>query len=100
MVVRGEGTRAWARLRSSCRRERFLSFQRARAAIEPAANQIAGQRTQLIEIGRRNRTTIYGEAAWTKRGASPEDCSVELIASLLNSGEVSVVSRFLECLPA
>ncbi len=100
VTVRGEGSLASATLRPSCRRERYLSFQRAREAMEPEADRIAGKPTQVIDLLRQNRTTIFGEASWTRTTEQRERCSVELVASLLNSGELEVLSRYLECLPS
>lgn len=101
VIVRGEGGSASAKLRPSCRRERFLSFQRAREAMEPEADRIAGGSAQVVDLLRQNRTTIFGEATWTRTTTEQrERCSVELVASLLNSGELEVLSRYLECLPA
>lgn len=100
VIVRGEGTLVSVRVRPSCRRERFLSFERARAAtMEPEAERIAGKPAQVADLLRQSRTTIFGEATWTRTTEQRERCSVELIASLLNSGELEVASRYLECLP-
>jgi hypothetical protein len=100
VVVKGEGRAASARLRPYCRRERVLSFQRAREAMEPEAERIAGQPAQLRGLQRQSQTAIYGEASWLRTTTKRERCSVELVAVLLNSGEVEVRSRYLECLPA
>ncbi|HET9197705.1 MAG TPA: excalibur calcium-binding domain-containing protein [Solirubrobacterales bacterium] len=46
VTVRGEGDDASARLRSHCRRERILSFDRARAAMQREATRIAERPVQ------------------------------------------------------
>jgi hypothetical protein len=99
VVVRGEGGSTAARLRPSCRRERVLSFQRAREAMEPEAESIAQGPARVVGLQRQSRTAIYGEAFWFRMATKRERCSVELVAILLNSGEVEVRSRYLECLP-
>ena len=100
VIVSGEGSLAKARLRPSCRRERFLSFQRAREGMETEAERIAERPAKVVGLERNSRTTIFGEATWTRRTTERERCSVELIASLLNSGALEVTSRYLECLPS
>jgi hypothetical protein len=100
VIVRGEGSFASAKLRSNCRRERILSFERAEAAMEPEARLIAEKPVQLTGLRRQSRTVISGEAGWIRRTSVRERCSVELVAVLLSSGEVEVRSRYLECLPA
>jgi len=99
VVVRGEGSLASAKLRAHCRRERILSFQRAKEAMEPEAERIAEKTVRLIGLARQSRTVIVGEAIWTRTTSVRERCSVELAAVLLNSGAVEVRSRYLECLP-
>jgi hypothetical protein len=99
VIVRGEGSLASAKLRSSCRRERYLSFQRAREGMEPEAERIAEKPATVVGLTRQSRTTIFGEATWTRMTEQRERCSVELVASLLNSGVLEVASRYLECLP-
>jgi hypothetical protein len=99
VIVRGEGTVASAKLRSSCRREPILSFPRAREAMEPEAERLAEKPVKLIGFERQSRITIFAQATWTRSSPAPERCSVEFVASLLASGTVEVQSRFLECLP-
>lgn len=98
--VRGEGSFASARLRSRCRQDPYLSFQRAREATESEAERIAEKPAELPWLERRSRTSVVGEAAWTRnRAGVRERCSIELNAILSGSGEVEVRSRNLECLP-
>lgn len=99
VIVRGEGSTASARLRSFCRRDRILTFPRAEAAIEAEGKAIAEKPVRLTGLARKSRTSISGEALWTRTTTSRERCSVELVAVLLNSGEVEVRSRYFECLP-
>jgi hypothetical protein len=100
VVVTGEGSLTSVKLRASCRRERYLSFQRAREGMEPEAERIAEKPAKVIGLQRHSRTTIFGEAIWTRRTTERERCSAELVASLLNSGALEVTSRYLECLPS
>jgi hypothetical protein len=100
VIVSGEGSLTSARLRSACRREQILSFQRAKEAMEPEAERIAEKTARLVRLARQSRTVIVGEAIWTRTTTVRERCSVELAAVLLNSGEVEARSRYLECLPA
>jgi hypothetical protein len=67
--------------------------------MEPEAERIAEKSARVAGLTRQSRTTIFGEAIWTRRTTERERCSVELVASLLNSGVVEVSSRYLECLP-
>jgi hypothetical protein len=99
VIVRGEGSLASAKLRPYCRREQILSFERAKAAMEPEAERIAEKPARLTGLRRQSQTVIVGEAAWTRKTTVRERCTVELAAVLLNSGEVEVRSRFFECLP-
>jgi len=98
-IVQGEGSIASARLRPSCRREQILTFPRAEAAMEAEGKFIAEKPVRLTGLTRQSRTSIVGEAIWTRTTTERERCSVELVAVLLNSGEVEVRSRYLECLP-
>lgn len=100
VIVRGEGSFASTKLRPSCRRERYLTYQRAREGMEPEAERIAEKPAKVVGLQRQSRTTIFGEAIWTRSTTERERCSVELVASLLNSGELEVTSRYLECLPS
>jgi len=100
VVVRGEGSLASARLRPACRRERVLSFERAREAMEPEAERLAEKPVQLVGLERLSRTAIVGQATWTRTTTLRERCSVDLTAILLSSGEVEVRSRYFECFPA
>jgi hypothetical protein len=101
VIVRGEGSLASAKkLRPSCRRKRYLSFQRAREGMEPEAERIAEEPPKVVGLTRQSRTTIFGEVIWTRTTEQRERCSVELVASLLNSGVLEVTSRYLECQPA
>jgi hypothetical protein len=68
--------------------------------MEPEARRIAEKPVRLTGLRRESQTVIAGEADWTRKTTVRERCSVELVAVLLNSGEVEVRSRFLECLPA
>jgi hypothetical protein len=99
VIVRGEGSLASAKLRSACRRQPVLTFQRAREAMEPEAERIAGKPAQVIGLERRSLTVIDGEAVWVRTRVVRERCTVYLTAVLFSSGEVEVRSRLLECLP-
>jgi hypothetical protein len=99
VIVTGEGSIASARLRPNCRRERILTFPRAEAAMEAEGKFIAEKPVRLTGLTRQSRTSIAGEATWIRTTTVRERCSVELVAVLLNSGEVEVRSRYLECLP-
>ncbi len=100
VIVRGEGSSASAKLRPVCRRERYLTFARAREAMEPEAERVAEKPVKVVGLQRNSRTTILGEAIWTRKTTERERCTVELVASLLNSGTLEVSSRYLECLPS
>lgn len=100
VIVRDEGSLASAKLHPSCFRERVLSFERAREAMEPEAEQIAQKPVQVLGLERHSRITIFGQATWTRTTLERERCSVDLVASLLNSGVVEVQSRYFECLSA
>jgi hypothetical protein len=99
VVVHGEGSLASAKLRAHCRRDLILSFQRAKEVMEPEAERIAEKPVRLLGLARQSRTSIVGEAVWTRTTSVPERCSVELTAVLFSSGFVEVRSRYLECLP-
>lgn len=99
VIVRGEGSVAEAKLRASCVREQILTFQRAKEAMLPEAERLAEKPVPVIGLERQSRVTIFGQSTWTRTTPAPERCSVELIASLLASGEVEVQKRYLECLP-
>ena len=67
--------------------------------MEPEAERLAEKPAQVIGLERLSRTAIVGQATWTRTTTARERCGVELIAALLNSGEVEVQSRYFECLP-
>ncbi|HEX2266501.1 MAG TPA: hypothetical protein VHH14_09480 [Solirubrobacterales bacterium] len=103
VIVRGEGGQASAKLRSFCRRERILTFARARETMEGEAERLAEKPVQVLGLERRSRTAIVGGATWTRTAKATkarERCSVDLAAVLLNSGEVEVRPSFFECFPA
>jgi hypothetical protein len=99
VVVRGEGSLTSATLRARCRHEPILSFPRAKEVMEPEAERIAEKPVRLLGLARLSRTSIVGEAVWTRTNSVRERCSVELTAVLYSSGFVEVRSRYLECLP-
>jgi Excalibur calcium-binding domain len=97
VIVRGEGNSASASLRARCRSEAFLSYARARSAMKAEADAIAEKPAGLFGIERRTRLSFVGEAEWTRSTPAPEQCLVELIASLLSSGSILVHSQGVEC---
>jgi hypothetical protein len=99
VIVRGEGGLASAKPRSAGRRQPVLTCPRAREAMEPEAERIAGKPAQVVGMERRSLTVIDGEAVWVRTGTVRERCSVYLTAFLLGSGEVEVRSQLFECLP-
>jgi hypothetical protein len=99
VVVHGEGSLTSAKLHAHCRRKLILSFQRAKEVMEPEAERIAEKPVRLLGLVRQSRTSIVGEAVWTRTTSVHERCSVELTAVLFNSGFVEVRSRYLECFP-
>lgn len=100
VVAEGEGGLTSAKLRARCRREPILSFQRAREVMEPEAEQIAEKPVRLLGLTRQSRTSIVGEAVWTRTTSVRERCSVELTAVLFSTGFVEVRSRYRECFPS
>lgn len=99
VIVKGEGSVASARLRSHCRRERLLSFQRARGAMVAEAERIAEKPVQVVNLESLGRTRVFGQAAWPRNTGERENCSLDLVAILLDSGELEVRVRFFECVP-
>jgi Excalibur calcium-binding domain len=103
VVVRGEGNEASAkapRTRCETRQILFLSYARARSAMQTEANQIAGKRTRFGVFIRVNATAFEAVAEWSQpaQADSPkQQCSVGLTAELLPSQEVEVNSETTIC---
>lgn len=93
VVVRGEGSAARARLAGhSCRSRRliYLTYGRARQAMQRAADAAAGRRAGLSEIERIDRRRFAAVGEWRRPlldGVS-EICTVQLRAVALSSGKV------------
>jgi hypothetical protein len=84
-----------------CRTESLLllTYERARQSMLEAANPIAGKRVSIV-LTRINRLEFEGEAEWGRPGptpASPDTCSLELLAELLPSDLVRVRVGELVC---
>jgi hypothetical protein len=99
VIVEGEGSVASASLRSHCRREQILSLQRAREVMEVKAEGVAEKAVQVVNLESLSRTRVFGQSAWTRTTDRRENCSLDLVAILLGSGEIEVRMRFFECVP-
>lgn len=99
VLVRGEGSIASATMRSHCRREPLLSLQRAREAMLSEAERIAEKPVQVVNLESLSRTQVFGQAAWPRTTGQRENCSLDLVAILLGSGEIEVRVRYFECVP-
>jgi hypothetical protein len=102
VVVRGEGTRASARIaRARCRSRpvAVLSFSRAREAMQKAAEDLAGKRVPVFALSRVSNLVVTGLAEWTQvsPAGAAELCSVELRARQLSSGSLRATTRNLAC---
>lgn len=102
VVVRGEGNDASAkapRTRCETRQILFLSYARAKSAMQTEANRIAGKRTRFGVFIRVNATAFEAVAEWSQP-AQPglsQQCSVGLTAVLLSSREVEVSAEAPVC---
>jgi hypothetical protein len=103
VAVRGEGSAASARAaKARCYTERdlFLTYARAKAAMQSEANRIAGIQSTVLAIERQSQTRFTGYVEWSKaRGKKTELCSAELWAAMLPDRSVEHGSRALECAP-
>lgn len=97
VIVRGEGERASAKLRSRCRREPVLSFRRAEEAMAAEAERIAEKRVRVDNLSRQSRTRVFGQAFWFRSPGDKENCTLDLLAVLVDSGEVEVRTRYFDC---
>jgi hypothetical protein len=101
VVVRGEGQSASAKLRARChtRQTLYLSFRRARNALQGAADEAAGTEAKLRSLGRLSRLSFAATGEWRQTTATgaKQVCSIELRATALPSGGVGVNSYGREC---
>jgi hypothetical protein len=101
-VVRGEGHEASAKLRGArchSRQTLYLSYRRARNAMQEAADEIASKAARLTLIERLSRTSVSAYAEWSQVTATgtKQQCSLELRATALPSGRVGVNAFGREC---
>ncbi len=97
VAVRGEGNITSARLRSNCRLEQILSLERARAAMNREAERIAEMPVQVYNLERQSRTSVFSQAYWIRDPGTHENCTLDLMAVMLGSGEIEVRTRSLSC---
>jgi hypothetical protein len=99
VIVEGEGSRASARLRASCKseRNRFLTFARAIPAIRLAAEEVAERGVTFAESGRLNPVEIEATVEWALATTVREECEMRLLARLNSLDEVVVVQGAVHC---
>lgn len=97
VVVSGEGSAANARLAPHCRSYRQLEADRAIASLRATGGQIAGKPTEVLGFRRHSLLIFVAMSRWTQTTTVNEECSVNLIAELLNDDSIEVRSRELEC---
>jgi hypothetical protein len=102
--VKGEGTSTSARspkARCESEEELFLSYSRAKAAMQGEANGIAGPKATVLAIERQSQTRFSGVVEWSKvRGKKTEQCMAEIWAAMLPDRSVEHGLRAVECAPA
>jgi Excalibur calcium-binding domain len=92
--VRGQGSDASAgapkALCHTVKRQRVLSYARAKSAMQADANQIAGKPVPLSGLERLSPSSFSAEAEWNQTGAygKPRLCYLQLQASLRPSGSI------------
>jgi hypothetical protein len=99
VVVRGKGSVASANLRSSCDTELIFTMARAKEAMLSEAESLADKPVSLYGLERQGKVRFNAIAEWTQTKKVFEECSVELIAYMYPSGEVTVSHRNLSCIP-
>lgn len=67
--------------------------------MESKAEGIAEKPVQVVNLESLSRTRVFGQSAWTRTASRRENCSLDLVAILLGSGEIEVRVRFFECVP-
>lgn len=96
--MRGKGSVASAELRSTCDTELIFTVARAKEAMRSEAESLAEKPVTLYDLERQGKIRFTGLAEWTRTKQAFEECSVELLAYMYPSGEVTVNHRNLSCI--
>jgi hypothetical protein len=103
VVVTGEGSRAHAKLRATCRSERllYLTFARAIPAIRLAGEELARRSVVIVVAERIDDLEIEAAVEWwrTTNLKVKEECEVTFIARLNSANEVLVNHGAPICAP-
>jgi Excalibur calcium-binding domain len=102
VIVKGEGSLASTKLRTSCRSERllFLTFQRAIPAIREAGEELASRGVTLVDSERTSSVEIEATADWTQRSKDGrEECNAPFFARLNRFDELLVGHTATSCTP-
>jgi hypothetical protein len=102
VVVTGEGSRAHAKLRATCRSERllYLTFARAIPLIRQAGEELARRSVVIVVAERINDLEIEAALEWARTVAKVrEECEAAFVARLNSADEVVVTHSAPICAP-
>jgi hypothetical protein len=101
VVVTGEGSRAHAKLRATCRSERllYLTFARAVPAIRLAGEEVARRGVAIAVTERINDLEIEASLDWDRTTKLKEECVARFIARLNSFDELLVSNEPPVCAP-
>jgi hypothetical protein len=103
IAVHGQGSDASAGApKARChtlRRQRVLSYARAKSALQADSNQIAGKPVPLSGVERLSPSSFSAEAEWSQTASNgkPRLCYLQLEASLQPSGSIRLRVLAREC---
>jgi hypothetical protein len=90
VIVTGEGSRANAKLRATCRSERllYLTFRRAIPAIRVAGEELARRGVGILVVERLNDLEIEATVEWERAKVGAEECEARFVARLSSADEL------------
>jgi hypothetical protein len=101
VVVTGEGSRAHAKLRATCRSERlpYLTFAEAIPAIRTAGEEVARRGVVIVVAERIDNVEIEATVEWSRTVAKAKEECEAIFTARLSFGEVAVNHTAPVCAP-
>lgn len=101
VVVTGEGSRAHAKLRATCRSEQlpYLTFAEAIPAIRTAGEEVARRGVVIVVAERIDNVEIEATVGWSRTVAKAKEECEAVFAARLSFGQVAVSHTTPVCAP-
>lgn len=101
VVVTGEGSRAHAKLRATCRSEQlpYLTFAEAIPAIRTAGEEVARRGVVIVVAERIDTVEIEATVEWSRTVAKAKEECEAVFAARLSFGQVAVSHTTPVCAP-